>query len=83
MPKAVMTSHDNYIFEIDTLIEHFAMDRPSLYGKGRVLSYLPLSHAAAQLVDLLVPIRCGYNVFFPDSTVLTTGLLKFLSISRP
>jgi long-chain-fatty-acid--CoA ligase ACSBG len=59
------------------------MDRPSLLGKGRILSYLPLSHAAAQLVDILVPIRCGYNVFFADPTVLTTNLVKFLTIVKP
>jgi long-chain-fatty-acid--CoA ligase ACSBG len=59
------------------------MDRPSLLGKGRILTYLPLSHAAAQLVDLLIPIKCGYNVFFPDPSVLQANLVKFLNIAKP
>lgn len=83
MPKAVMTSHDNYIYQIDGLISHYQMDRPSLLGKARVLSYLPLSHAAGQVVDLIIPVKCGYNVFLPDPTVLTTNLVKFLTLAKP
>lgn len=52
-------------------------------GKGRMLSYLPLSHIAAQLVDIMLPLRFGFNTFYPDVTVLQANLVKFLLISKP
>ncbi len=52
-------------------------------GKGRVLSYLPLSHLAALLVDLIGGMRYGANIYFPHPSVLTTNMLKYLLASRP
>jgi long-chain-fatty-acid--CoA ligase ACSBG len=54
-PKAVMLSHDNYIFNTYAAIT-------SIFGtKGlpedfRMVSYLPLSHVAAQILDIMFPI---------------------------
>lgn len=52
-------------------------------GNGRILSLLPLSHVAAQLVDLILPAKCGYSVFFPDESILQGTLVQYLTISRP
>jgi len=56
-PKGVMISHDNIIFEANTVFQ-------SIDGLGadpstpeRILSYLPLSHVAGMLVDIILPIQ--------------------------
>ena len=54
-----------------------------MMGKARILSYLPMSHAAGQFVDYMVGISVAANVFYPDPSVLQTELLKFLLIARP
>jgi long-chain-fatty-acid--CoA ligase ACSBG len=47
MPKAVMISHDNILFEA-----RVAMDMIPGMGMGgeRIISYLPLSHVAGMMV---------------------------------
>ena len=39
------------------------------FGENVLVSYLPLSHVAAQLLDIYVPILCGGSVYFakPDA----------------
>jgi len=55
-PKAVMISHDNIVFEAfnaASLIKGFAQDP----NEGdRIISYLPLSHVAGMMVDIVCPI---------------------------
>merc|ERR1712159_417290 len=56
-PKAVMISHDNIIYEAKTVVDMiaksvgFAKD-----GNERLVSYLPLSHVAGMMVDIVTPI---------------------------
>ena len=56
-PKAVMITHDNILFESTSILkhlqEHQGVARES--GEERVLSYLPLSHVAGMMVDIVVP----------------------------
>lgn len=53
-PKGVMASHDNLTWTARSL---FAIMPPS-FGKSEehVVSYLPLSHIAAQMIDIHLPI---------------------------
>jgi hypothetical protein len=44
---------------------------------------LPLSHVAAQLVDLVIALKVGANVFFTDPTALQGNLVKFLQACKP
>eukprot|EP01060_Flectonema_neradi_P004495 TRINITY_DN12908_c1_g1_i1.p1 TRINITY_DN12908_c1_g1~~TRINITY_DN12908_c1_g1_i1.p1 ORF type:complete len:754 (+),score=131.99 TRINITY_DN12908_c1_g1_i1:104-2365(+) len=53
-PKAVMISHDNFHFE-STLVRDMA---DSTIKTHRLISYLPLSHVAGMLVDIIAPIIC-------------------------
>jgi long-chain-fatty-acid--CoA ligase ACSBG len=48
-----------------------------------MLSLLPLSHVAAQLVDLVISVRMGYSVYFTDPSALQGNLVKFLQVCRP
>ena len=54
-PKAVMVSHDNITWTAANMCENY-MD---LNHTDRVVSYLPLSHIAAQLIDIHAPLNTG------------------------
>ena len=82
-PKAVMISHDNYTYICDNVAKATRAWRPEMEGKGRLLSMLPLSHVAAQLIDLVIGVRAGANLFFTDPSALQGNLVKFLQASRP
>mmetsp|Transcript_9284 Transcript_9284/g.10748 ORF Transcript_9284/g.10748 Transcript_9284/m.10748 type:complete len:744 (+) Transcript_9284:169-2400(+) len=56
-PKAVMISHDALIFEAHTVVVH-GIPSFGLGGQERILSYLPLSHVAGMMVDIVSPIMC-------------------------
>ncbi len=80
-PKAVMISHDNYTWVADGIGANFKLDKSD--RKGRMISMLPLSHVAAQVVDLILCIRFGFNLFFTDPSALQGNLVKFLLICKP
>lgn len=82
-PKAVMLSHDNYTWLCEQIGKVFDFYNPKKYGKTRMLSMLPLSHVAAQLVDLVMSIRFGVNIFFADPSALQGNLVKFMKIAKP
>merc|ERR1712233_303702 len=58
-PKAVMVTHDNIIWE-STCIQHIFNDQKIMFDKPgveeRIISYLPLSHVAGLMVDIILPI---------------------------
>jgi long-chain-fatty-acid--CoA ligase ACSBG len=58
-PKAVMITHDNIIFEAAVAKSLV----PGGFGNGeeRIMSYLPLSHVAGCMVDIVMPIVTTAN----------------------
>jgi long-chain-fatty-acid--CoA ligase ACSBG len=82
-PKAVMISHDNYTWTTDAIAHYLGYDTPERAGKSRFISLLPLSHVAAQIVDLVIAIRYGANLFFTDPSALQGNLVRFLQIAKP
>lgn len=78
-----MISHDNYTWVTDAIASKIGLASPDKYGKNRVLSLLPLSHVAAQLLDLVVALRFGCSLYFSDPSALQGNLVKFLQIARP
>lgn len=78
-----MISHDNYTWITDITIKTFKFDAPERLGNGRILTLLPFSHVAAQLTDLVMTLKMGYGVYFPDPSALQGNLVKFLLIARP
>ena len=80
-PKAVMLSHDNLIWTCDTLIRDYKSppDSPS----DRVVSFLPLSHVAAQIQDVIGCIVGVVTVYFSDPTALQGSLINYLKDVRP
>ena len=86
--KAVMLSHDNVVVESRSIV----MVSPKLGngGQERILSYLPLSHVAAEIIDIVAPItltafRPGYvTVYYSRPYDLKLGgLVERMKIVRP
>ena len=59
-PKAAMISHDNITWTAKIAMEHYNWN----LGSEVILSYLPLSHVAAQLVDIYMLMSMVIN-FLP------------------
>uniref|UniRef100_A0A8C2YVK1 long-chain-fatty-acid--CoA ligase n=1 Tax=Cyclopterus lumpus TaxID=8103 RepID=A0A8C2YVK1_CYCLU len=75
-PKACMLSHDNVI--------HTAASMVNLkYAEEVMVSYLPLSHAAAQLVDMWLGISCAMTTYFAEPDALKGSLVNTLKEVRP
>ena len=61
-PKGVMLTHRNWVWTATAIGKAFDM------GVGHtVISYLPLSHSAEQIVSLHVPLVRGLSVWFAES----------------
>ena len=62
-PKAVMLSHDNLTFTAKAInIVYGFRDK----GLERNVSYLPLSHVAASMMDLFCILTCRGTTYFAD-----------------
>jgi long-chain-fatty-acid--CoA ligase ACSBG len=91
MPKAVMISHDNIVFESSVVLSMLSSVKIG-YGEERALSYLPLSHVAGMMVDIVCPLVAtatspggGYiTMYFARPYDLKLGTLKDrLQAARP
>ena len=78
-----MLSHDNLVWtsfslknrEIEKLIEE------GISPRG--VSYLPLSHVAAQFSDIFLSLKNGAHLFFADQDALKGTLIDYLLEIRP
>ncbi len=60
-PKGAILSHDNLVFTVDRVAEHWKLKM----GKGRTLfSFLPLCHVAEKLQNVGAGISLRYNVYY-------------------
>jgi len=74
-PKAVMISHDNIVYEAGNAVKEIPFISPD--GE-RIISYLPLSHVAGMMVDIVCPllIRSSHcTVCFARSYDLKIGTI--------
>lgn len=83
-PKGAMLSHDNLIWTSRMAWKCFG-ERLDMSGKEQMVfvSYLPLSHVAAQMTDLFLPISIGGTVYFAQSDALKGSLVDTLREVRP
>uniref|UniRef100_A0A6M2DNU1 long-chain-fatty-acid--CoA ligase n=1 Tax=Xenopsylla cheopis TaxID=163159 RepID=A0A6M2DNU1_XENCH len=79
-PKGVMLSHDNMAYDAMTVLERIG-DVES--GKEIIVSYLPLSHVAAQMVDIYLTMMCSASVYFADKEALKGSLVNVLQEVQP
>lgn len=75
-----MLSHDNYTWTTKQLTRYINMGEE---GDRRIVSYLPLSHVAGQILDIICNILFGVHVFFADATALQGSLVSYLQDVQP
>ena len=78
-PKAVMISHDNVTWVTQNMVENYVDFNP----EDRLLSYLPLSHIAAQIMDIHGPLISGAQTYFAQPDALKGSLVESLKQMEP
>ncbi|KAK7077908.1 catalytic activity protein [Halocaridina rubra] len=78
-PKGVMCSQDSLTFVGDM----YLINNEHIFGKERLLSYLPLCHIAAQVVDIYTSISILSTLYFAEPDALKGSLGKTLQEVRP
>jgi long-chain-fatty-acid--CoA ligase ACSBG len=79
-PKAVMITHDNATWTAKAQLS--TMGR-LLDNDDHIISYLPLSHIAAQMLDMYCPIATGLQIWFAQPDALRGSLGVTLKDVRP
>ena len=83
-PKGVMLSHDNMTWDVRSFLKNVEEKNNHVMGSEQVLiSYLPLSHIAAQMLDFMVACATGGSLYFATPDALKGGLLPLLQQIRP
>ncbi|KAM6944715.1 long-chain-fatty-acid--CoA ligase ACSBG2-like isoform 1-T2 [Lycodopsis pacificus] len=78
-PKGVMLSHDNLTWTV-----HASASMLNLkFAEEVVVSYLPLSHVAAQLVDMWLCLSFAMTIYFAEPDALKGSLVNTLKEARP
>ena len=78
-PKGTMLSHDAVTYTAVQNTDLFCWD----YGVESVLSYLPLSHVAGQMMDVFLIMSKGGTCCFADKNALRGNLLENMKHFRP
>jgi long-chain-fatty-acid--CoA ligase ACSBG len=82
-PKGVMLSHDNLTWMAQVNEEWAGFREISDTHQEEVVSFLPLSHVAAQMADMYCPLSCCGAVAFADKNALKGTLVDNLQEVRP
>lgn len=79
-PKAVMITNDNITWTTNEMVKTL----PRIYNNNdHIISYLPLSHIAAQIVDMHVAMATGLQIWFAQPDALRGSLGTTLKEVRP
>lgn len=81
-PKGVMLTHDNMVFVMSKMIKEIE-DQDIVYGEERTVSYLPLSHSAAQVNDIMNNLVTRTQLFFARPDALQGSLVETLIYAKP
>ena len=79
-PKAVMISHDNFVWTIKMFHKHSGS---RISYDDSLISYLPLSHIAAQIMDIGLPLIYGVQTSFARPDVFKGSLLNTMIDVKP
>ncbi|CAK4374109.1 unnamed protein product [Aphanomyces euteiches] len=82
-PKAVMLSHDNVTWTLEATAASMESVGMVLNEHGNTVSFLPLSHIAAQMFDVYLPIFRGVQIYFAQPDALKGTLGTTLKEARP
>mmetsp|Transcript_5029 Transcript_5029/g.7686 ORF Transcript_5029/g.7686 Transcript_5029/m.7686 type:complete len:660 (+) Transcript_5029:95-2074(+) len=78
-PKAVMISNDNITWTVRCLVDNYL----EMNHTDRIVSYLPLSHIAGQMIDIHAPMYIGGCTYFAQPDALKGSLTATLKDVRP
>ena len=73
-----MMSHDNLTFTARVADRYLGVDDSDSF-----ITYLPLSHSAAQMIDVWMPMAAKASVYFADRNALKGSLVNTLKEVRP
>ena len=83
-PKGVVISHKNIISSIRSALYTLkSKSNISIYTQERFISYLPLNHVAAQMMDIYIPISSVGIVHFADKDALQGSLKNDIKEIKP
>ncbi|CAK9296946.1 unnamed protein product [Gordionus sp. m RMFG-2023] len=77
--KGVMISHDNLIWT-STILSNYIK---SQHRSERMVSYLPLSHVAAQMTDIYMLMESASSLWFAKPDALKCSLVTTLKEAKP
>jgi len=78
-PKGVMLSHDNLTYTSRSLVESYGLQDM----EERFVSYLPLSHVAANIMDIFMVTQCLGTLIFANKDALKGTLVSTLKEAQP
>lgn len=78
-PKGVMLSHDNLMWMCHRIMEQSTFR----IGMEHIISYLPLSHIATQLLDIFTMLSCAGTCWFAQPDAFKGSLLHTMKEVRP
>lgn len=78
-PKAVMLNHDNLVHDARNLVDFYKFKNVTEV----LISYLPLSHVAAQIIDIYCCMSIAGTLYFADKNALKGTLIETLLVARP
>ncbi|XP_048845362.1 long-chain-fatty-acid--CoA ligase ACSBG2-like isoform X2 [Brienomyrus brachyistius] len=81
-PKGVMLSHDNITWTALIAAETVNLSDGAV-SQEEIVSYLPLSHIAAQMIDIWLTMRIGGVAYFAQPDALKGSLVVTLREVRP
>lgn len=79
-PKGVMMSHDSLTWDSYSIGKRLDQIQ---YGKEVLVSFLPLSHIAAQMVDIFLSLQFACTVYFADKDAMKGTLINTLQEAKP
>ncbi|RHY27761.1 hypothetical protein DYB32_006544 [Aphanomyces invadans] len=82
-PKGVMLSHDNCTFTTAAVNSAFPGGAGYFNSTERLVSFLPLSHIAGQLLDIGQQAYYGFHIYFAEPDALKGSLGMTLKEVRP
>ncbi|XP_065576536.1 long-chain-fatty-acid--CoA ligase ACSBG2-like isoform X2 [Artemia franciscana] len=77
-PKGVMLSHDNLTWNGHAVATYVSCKEQEI-----MISFLPLSHVAAQIVDIYAALSVGASIYFASPDALKGSLVNTLKEVRP
>jgi len=77
-PKGVMISNDNITWTANNVSSLFGVT-----SEDCMISYLPLSHIAAMMLDIIAPMKTGLQIYFAQPDALKGSLATTLHEVRP